>query len=408
MVVYVGNYVNVVIAKRRGLTYTNPAASNRMARVASALRRYRRIVIVSPGGGGSSKGGSLFKAAFVSRSGQVPVVVAARIDLPILAWLCEPLFVQSVIHALTFRRRISVIIAYCYYPSAVAALLLARLFGAECAIEDLEDICEPRLADWRSEVASFGQQLIGWFLMKLALAVSDGAIIPSCGFDSAPARPILITGCLRPTEICLPKLSKSCVPGSKALILFGGKLDRSQGSNLLMEFLHIADQSPSIYSRFELIVCGYGPDSDSLNALAGQLANFSLSCLGFVSALTYREVLLSADICLVLQDPHGRYGTTKTPSKFYEYMGAGKLVVAPGLPDFLILPAEVVKILAPYSGDSLARLIDSLELAEIREYSFAASAFATVEWSELTVGARLNHFFRAGRNPNYEAAVSSI
>jgi len=291
---------------------------------------------------------------------------------------------------------------YNFNLGQLIVMCLARFVWRIPVILDVEDVAVPRLSDWsrRSETRPV-QQLSLWFSMLIATRICDGAIAPTRRFlrvlrDRTPR--LLVTGC-----------SKVAAPGNRAgrrahgkplRVFLSGKLSPEHGIEVFLEAFALITNDAAWRDRLEFHVCGF-PGSARVTADLCAAADKGLVYHGEVGNDEYQDLLARADVCLVLQDPQGRYGDLKTPSKAYEYLSAGKAVIATRIGDLEELPGDVIT-LCDLRVDALRDAL--IEFARTPDRSLvqgdAAKRYACSTFGYEAVGRALSEFVRLLRSPS--------
>lgn len=116
-----------------------------------------------------------------------------------------------------------------------------------------------------------------------------------------------------------------------------------------------------------------------------------VSYLGFVNDEKYNQLLDEADICLVLQNPEGRYSEFKTPSKFYEYIASGKCVISSYSGDYSNLPSDLFLSCERYDPLYLKNLIETCinDKSLVEKIKNSAYEYALSEYSFKNAGKRI-------------------
>jgi hypothetical protein len=392
MVLILGNYIDFDIKTNRGLPAFNPAASNRMLRLSQSLQSVNvETMIISPACAMRIKWkGVLFHKSKIIEERNVKIFYCLALGVPFLGMLFEQISVFFSILRISRKSKIDSLIVYCYYPSSVIAALLCKFFLGIKIIEDLEDICELKITDWNSTAeANAFQQLIGSFLMKIMIYISDTVIIPTSNFLNFlnfKSKVEVISGC-----IDVPKLKQNdfLVGNEKICVLFSGALEDENGVSLLIDMLKKMDVNYELSNKFVFEISGHGSKANILEVEIKKLKNLRVNFHGFVSEVEYSNLLNISKIALVLQNPNGRYSMHKTPSKGYEYISNGKMVIISKIGDFFKLPNDVVVILEPYSSDNLIEVFNSISNEEINNYSRKAHDYALNNWDSKIIGKKL-------------------
>ena len=356
MILYVGNFQSERITRRRGIPGRNAAGSHRMLRLAQALTLGGRAVeILSPATSLRATPETQHDCRSQAEVTEgIPVFYARASATPLLNMLWT---IVSLIRKIRdCREELSAVIVYNFSIEFVFIALYVKGFTRARLINNVEDVSVPRWRDWGSSEVNALQQLLFFFCMKFIGYLSDGYIIPTEKF--LPYLPLkgkevsLITGCCEVTAS--PSLSIQ-IP---LKILFSGKIEFEHGIELLINSLK--DLDPSLYDRFHLFVCGTGHKKEWLEQALARLEYPFVEYRGFVSDAEYQTLLQEADVCLSLQNPHGRYGSFKTPSKFYEYYSHGKCVIASHAGDYRSLPPDSFLLCEPYDERTLSAWLQAL------------------------------------------------
>jgi len=366
-----------------------------MIRLGMALRSVgEKVLILSPGSAmRMGWSGRLFHQHQIHQDNRIPIFYCHTIGLPVLGMLWEQVSLSLHLWRLSRKTELTGLIVYCYYPSSLIAALFARLFLNLDIVEDLEDICEPHLSDWnRKSEARPVQQIVGWLAMKVVLSISRAIIIPTKKFQcfvGKGKRSEMITGCMEIKDRIVPTRGEK----HKINVLFAGALEVGQGIQLLVETFHELHRDPDTAVRYQFGLCGYGSQEEWLRAQIEKIKNVEINFHGFLSNEEYEELLDNSDVCLVLQNPSGRFASYNTPSKGYEFMGSGKAVIVSDIGDFAELPDTIRILLVPYSGQRLATLLRELDIASIQRIGNAAHDYAQSHWSLRSVGKKIQALF---------------
>lgn len=144
-------------------------------------------------------------------------------------------------------------------------------------------------------------------------------------------------------------------------VLYAGTFDKTKGGvySAISAFKYLD-------LNFRLVVCGWGNNAEEskvqtlIREINAEKKEEQIKYLGFVSGTseTYRDLLLSSDIGLSTQNPKGDYNTTSFPSKIFEYMRSGLIVVSTPLKVVESLPiAQCITTIQHYSPEGIAEAI---------------------------------------------------
>jgi glycosyltransferase involved in cell wall biosynthesis len=252
----------------------------------------------------------------------------------------------------------------------------------------LEDIVTPRLSDWFYKPIMFSlQQAAGGLLMNLAIRLSDLIIVPSSRFlfkNIENSNHIVVDGC-----IDVSADTQMYFENKKINILFAGMLDEEQGVNLYLQTLKLINENKELARRFKFNVCGLSQQEEALKVSLSSFNHLDITYNGFVSSNEYNVILNGANVCLVLQDPTGRYAQKKTPSKGYEYMASGKLIIVTKIGDYSNLPKNTCLFLNNYTPESLVEILINLDKSTIVNFAENAKHYAIENWGFKNVGKKI-------------------
>jgi len=385
MILFIGHYYSENIVKKRKIPFRNAAGSNRILRIAQSLAANKKAIeIISPGISLWSK--PISKSACKIQNEEVGGVSIyyAKTSIHFILNLLTSVF--SIINRIRQYSKQSdslTIIIYNFSIEFYFIALYIKIFTKAKIINNIEDISVPKLMDWKrsSEVRPF-QQFIFFFCMSGIARISDGFILPTHRFlQFLPIKKkpfIIVTGCF--TSLPIPQFK------CKQLIniLFSGKVEFEHGIDILinaMKKLH-----PNLANRIKLNICGDGSKTTWLKEQLSTIDLEFVSYRGFLTDIEYNSLMKESDICLVLQNPIGRYANLKTPSKFYEYYANGKCVIASDVGDYHNLPNNSFLKLDLYSTEGLNEILksilpDKLQIEAIKHsaYNYARYNFGYSE-----------------------------
>lgn len=387
-VLIVGQYVDQALATERALPSNSWAGSNRMRRLGSAIQAGgQRVTIVAPGAAlRMARTCRLFYPVVVRRAGRASVVFARAVGFPLIGLICEPWLMIVSLYTLVRRRDVAAALIYNFSPGLlICALVLKRLWRIRIIL-DLEDVSIPRLSDWRRDsIARPWQQCVYWACMRSLLKACDGVIVPTRRFlvfvpDQTPS--IVVSGCLEESDLAhVPAL-----PDEGPLrVLMAGKLDRENGFDTFVSAAELLSGTEK-GGKYEFHACG--------SSRAGTLKSGAVRFHGSLPSTEYRRLLGMMDVCVVLQRQEGRWAGLKTPSKIYEFLGAGKVVVATDAGDYAEIVAPFLRVCAAADSETLRRILEEIEESRrfLSEWSIEANRHAMRLFSSDVVGRDLVPF----------------
>ena len=184
--------------------------------------------------------------------------------------------------------------------------------------------------------------------------VATSELISAIGIKGKPC--VVCNGVYAP--ILAGKLPKGT---SYVQILYAGTFDKTKGG------VYAAISAfKCLDTKFRLIVCGWGNHEEVslVQSMAHEVntekGEEQITYRGFVpnTSQEYRNLLLSSHIGLSTQNPDGDYNTTSFPSKIFEYMRYGLIVVSTPLKVVETLPiARCVTTIQTYSPQGIAEAI---------------------------------------------------
>lgn len=387
---YYGAAITDRAKRERNLPLINPATTNRMLRIASAfMAAGEQCAILSPAIMPRIPTTMARLPRIAQRVSGVPVLSISQLGVRFAGYMLSPFTALASAVRLAKRRRIKTVVQYCYFPDAFIFSLWCKIAYGSKVVLDLEDICQPRIADWKrgSETRPL-LQLWGWVLMKLSIRLANVVIMPTKKFSSVvPERKrLVVSGCQKVVEDVRSKLQ-----GGKMHFLYSGGITEENGIVLLMDALKILDDQKR---NFQVSICGMGARKDWARQKAGELRNVEVEVLGFLGNEDFNNLYKKIDICFALQKPTGRHGQFKTPSKGYEAMCSGKALVVSDIGDFGELPDTVCYHVRPYAAKKLAEILGGLTREGLANTAKAALEYSKANFDSSIVGRRIVSYLR--------------
>jgi len=407
---YIGGYLDESIVAERGLPTHNKAGSNRMCRLAEAIRTCgQRILIISPAVTMRMRWmGQLVHPFRVHTTGKVPVLFCAALGLPVVGMLLELFFLLSALVSAARRRRVAAVLIYNFSPTLLLVALWVRLLWRVPIVNNVEDISVPKWVDWLpGSRARPVQQLVFAVCMVVIIRLSDRIIIPTRRFTSFIPRGkpyIVIPGCM-PSCVQVSEPAPGGETGHLPIqLLYAGKVEFEHGIQHLLRAMSLLSQDGTAASALRVHICGTGSKVQWVLDYLPKLKGLDIQFHGFVSDKEYQHLLSQVDVCFVLQDPAGRYAAYKTPSKAYEYLGYGKMVIATDVGDLTLLPPEVITICYHLNERGLYTEIAAIanDPERPRRQGKAAQRYAQEHFAYPQVGPRICDFILG--TPNQSSA----
>ena len=397
MVVYLGQFISEKIRDERGLPTLNAAGTNRMHRVAQAIRDAEAdCVIVSPGAScRMAWKGVWFHKASVTRSEGVPVCLASALGVPFVSAGWALISTLALVVSLHRRHGVSGVVVYNYRMIECLVATVARWMLRVPVLLDLEDVSIPKLTDLKSGgIESFIRQIWCGFMMGMTLRVCHAVFAPTSRFRSVlphGKKFEVLDGCMRIPALLSGEPETACasICAERPLaLLFSGKIEFEHGVDVLAKAILSIDMMQNAHN-YHFHICGGGSALEWLRRELFKVQQVNVFIHGFVSNCLFRQIFDRAEVCLVLQKPDGRHSFFKTPSKGYEALCAGKTLVVSNIGDFGMLPASVCRVVDPLNEESLVEAIKTLTREDVRRYGKHALAHARTRWDSAVVGRRI-------------------
>jgi glycosyltransferase involved in cell wall biosynthesis len=402
MIIYLGHYVSEKVCTSRGLPTLNAAGTNRMQRIAEALvDAGERCLILSSGSAARLKWSrQWFHRGCMERKHGVSILYAATVGIPYLSVFFSQLAILCALFGLRGRRDITGIIVYNFQFINLIVACVGRYIFKVPVLLDLEDVSIPKWNDllWKSETSPF-QQMRLWPLMKATILTCHAVFGPTRRFrEVVPlTKPFeVISGCMRISPTRKPDYPVSEQPindNHPVVILFSGKIEFEHGVELLANAIGLLDVIPTS-GNYVFQICGSGGKLAWLREKLKAVKRVKVNVYGFVSNQEYSRILEAAEICLALQNPTGRHATYKTPSKGYEAMCCGKVLLVSVVGDFGNIPDEACLKVFPYTAEQLVKQISQLTRTNMRDRALNAQEYARSNWGSSICGERIKTLLR--------------
>jgi glycosyltransferase involved in cell wall biosynthesis len=395
-ILYLNYFYPQAAVKSRRLPVESIAGYNRMKRIVGALASIGMSVdVVSPGicaQCGFTR--NVFQGAYHTHENDIDVTVAPAVVVPFVGAMLEVVLFPFWMLLLLCRCRFDGAIIYNYSPSFVLVAALLRVFGIPF-VAQVEDIALPAKSDWRAGSQTRPvQQLVLWPCMKIVAGLSAGLMVPSRRFKSflTKGKPcFIVPGCVADSEWAEYQPVRLRAP---IRVLFVGKYETEHGVDLLISALKLLRSRGPVAAHFTFDLCGTDRYPLQLESLSATKNDPIIRLHGLLSDDEYRRLLADAAVALVLQRGKGRYGSLKSPSKAFEFLAAGKLVIATDVGDLAYHSGKRLIMLLQESAEELVRVFEEIVESpqEYEEIALAARNFSLVESSYVGVGKKLRAF----------------
>lgn len=386
----------------RGFTARNTAGVNRMRRIAGALKAAGiELHLASPAITARCRPTRLLHPSFTENADGLSVTALPAVGIPFLSVLCEPFLGSLWFLVNAWKSRPTALLVFDFPPSFVAIAAIARLMGIR-VVEQIEDVSVPKVRDWsRASETRPVQQLVAFFCMKALIWLSTECLVPTSRFKQLippSKRSIVITGCVENTELSpAGQWPNEFSPNNPLKILFLGKYEVEHGLALMTRTITLLRAGTDGSNRLAFYFCGTGNFPQECRALAKQDGHPVVNLCGFLSRQQYESLLKEVHVALVLQRSDGRHRDYKTPSKGYELLASGRLLIVTDVGDFATLAPDSALLLKSETPETLAALL--LEIADQpakhAEIAQNGARLAAKEFAAESVGVRLRDLFVA-------------
>ncbi len=336
-IVYLTNYVGPRAAEARGIDDISEAANRRIESVVRTLRRAGYAVrVVSAGWKRAGNRGRWHAAMAEPLDGETPVEYVPYVDLAFVnAVVCVAATVWRLVRLRAARGDWAVVYYNPTVQTGVPALLARLLLGRRIVLQ---------LEDGTHRIRSIGRLRAGAYRLLLGVSrrLISGAIVPAealAGF--APrVRSVVYRGDVAGAGGAARWRGADEVP---LRFLFAGAWDEIRGVDLLLEALGLLEARGSLRGvEAEFVVCGGGPRATWVRERAAALRTARVHVAGFVPRGEYEAILRRSHVGLALQKHDHPFSVACFPSKVYEYLAAGKLVISSSVSDIGEWPEGVV------------------------------------------------------------------
>lgn len=324
------------------------------------------------------------------------------LGVPLLGYFVASYFASSCVGAMLACRRFHSTIFYNFDPSTLLSAALAKVCGVRPVVLQLEDIPVGwRSIFVRSDEVEVLRETTNGILFRVACAICDAVIMPTHRFANwlPQGKPYLVV----PACNEVPLVPAGDRLADRLSFIFSGKLEAQHGIVALMDAIRLI-RDAGMSDRCRFVICGRGPRTADMEAFHREIGDEEfLSFRGFVSDSEYVKLLEAADVGLALQDPAGLYGRTKTPSKAFEFISYGKVLVATDVGDLSQLSGSFVWMCRKVDAASIFHVVRSLILlspGEIALRKRRALAYAQEFCSLESSGARMVGFIEGLRLDN--------
>jgi glycosyltransferase involved in cell wall biosynthesis len=288
------------------------------------------------------------------------VEILPAVGIPVFGFMAEPFILIWWLLRRIFKERPAALMVYNATLASATAVVISWMCRVRVVYE-VEDVPKVKLGlgSLKCEKPRLFQHLSWLFASRIQVPLSYRLVVPSRRFIRAMGLPdrkheaaVVLTGCMD-VVTRRPQIATYIEEKRPLRVLFAGKLEPEHGYDVLTAAIAeviCGAHSPGI----EFHVCGR-PDRSA--HFYPPPSHPAVKYYGFVSDEQYKQILDAADVGLALQKSSGLFSDAKTPSKAYEFLASGKLVIATRVGDLDELYPHSAICLEDENGAALASLL---------------------------------------------------
>ena len=338
-VLYLCNYMTENIQKlRNNKASFSQAANNKITGITKALLYNDCEVLILSSGLVNNKTGRFYQEVS-EKTDFAQVIYAGMRDIPVLGSFSAAVHMYRLICRLHAEKMIDNIIFYNYKPEvALPAFWAKKRLGIPITVE---------YEDGYSSIADIKglKKLIFTKTEKVVSKKIDSAILVSAQLQPLFSVPtVVVRGVVNEDfyqECCNYKKRKN----EKFTILYSGDLGKTRGVEILYDALG------SFKEDCRVIITGKGKLGSN---------DPRIDFRGFVSYQEVKDLMKQADVLLQCQRTKDSFAQTSFPSKLFEYIATGNVIVSSAMDDVKSFAGDAIIY---YENDDSKNLAESLEKA---------------------------------------------
>jgi len=373
--------------RRRGIPMANVAAWNRTATLVRLLeQRHFKVSVLSSGVTWRSRTGFAVHRGTTEAIESSTLLTTAAIGPRYVARALGVVLLIGSAFAHLWRERPTATIAYNYSFVYLLIGIWSLMLGIRFIV-DIEDIMVPAPDRGPMSIENLKRRVL-MRAMHWTLRTASAFIVPARSF----ARKLGLDRRFAVIEYSMAEpVDDSRFEDERVNVLFCGPYAQAHGFALLLDALkRLHERGTLRHFRFHLT--GPAPDAETLAHALGTGHDDSVVRHGFLSAGDYLALLSTVDVGLSLQLRTGHLGETNVPSKSFEFLAAGVLLVCTEVGDqgawtdrAVVLrsedPASLVTVLESIAADRSGH--ERLRRTGVRA--------AARDWNAATKAEQLDH-----------------
>lgn len=337
-ILYLNNFMTLDVTNIRNNrnVYSQPG-NNKITGVLDALLASGCEVVMLSSCLVNKKSGKWYKQLQSEFHG-AKVIYCSILDLPLLNTLTSIYSMYRAIAKIVKKEKIDNIIFYNYKPEvAWVAYFIKKRFGIPITIE---------YEDGFTAISYLGKfkKFIFGCTEKIVSKKIDSAIVVNSMLAAQYGVPTVVVRGVVNTEFWEECRAHKKSPNDKFTILYSGGLNEARGVYVLINSLKY------VTCELQLIVTGKG----ELTPIDDSRVDFK----GFVSIEEAHTLMRQADLLVITQLKNNVFGNESFPSKLFEYIATGNMIIASNVSDIKKFAGESIDYYDDDNPRELAARID--------------------------------------------------
>lgn len=357
LIVYIADYYeNSILEARKGITNISPAGNNKIIKMNQLFTEYGfKTVIINNNASPNNRSGKKYDKIEKEISESTKIIYTELIDKKFLNSILSIINTFICIKQLKKVYDIKAIVFYNFTIKNAIPAYLSKILLRIPIIVQYED------GYYLSKGKSVKNKMF-WLLEYIGFKLIDGAILVTSLMKKKlkPDTPFcVIRGFINKEILNLQqkrRLKNNTIPQKPKTLLYSGRLDLERGILILLEALKKIDIELEVY------ITGYGPlknkVQEEIHNINRSKQYLKIKFLDFLSLEEYRNLLINSDILVNPQRENSGFSEVSFPSKIYEYISAGNLVITSNVSDIEKLNKDMFVI---YKNDSVEDLANAIE-----------------------------------------------
>jgi len=311
-IVYLNNFLSMSSVKARNNERVySQAANNKITGVLKSLQAAGHHVTVVSNGFVNRKNGKKYIRMEETYEG-AKVIYSPILDIPFINSISSAFYMYKEIKRLHKKRKIDNIIFYNYkIEAAWPALLAKKMLHIPITVEHEDEFLS-------MEIKGIIKKAMYTLTERVIIKEVDSAIVSNSELKAAYSVPVAVVRGVVDMPFYMECRQQTKRKSEKPVILYSGGLDHERGIDVLLESLGFLDEDCRV------VVTGKGRISTS---------DKRVEFLGFVSHEDVKKYMRNADILVQCQLVNSDFSSGSFPSKLFEYIATGNLVVSSDIRD---------------------------------------------------------------------------